>query len=1100
MKKTSSILIWLSLACFSAGSSISAADKIYPIKKVTPAAKEKIYSQEKGIFRSFVSEKNLLGLKRKTPFGLPEVSAEPAQVKTIRILAIKVEFENENPDDPTTTGGGLMDLRPYDQFVLEEGHEIDPSPHDMGYFFMHLEALRIFWEAVSNGRLTLAFDIYPLNSDESYKLNHPIAYYGSKPPLEGLTEFFTESWAKADTLTPSLDFSQYDAFIIFHAGSDRQSDFPVSPTPTPNDLFSAFIALTDSESVVVDSGNFAIKEGLFLPETVSQDGIVRALNSVLAHEFGHQLGLPDLYNTATFTTQIGDFSLMDNNAADVAVDLGFVSPVHGTLPVFPDAWCKAFLGFTQPMEISNQKNIKLIASEMLRSGIQTVKVPINSQEYFLLENRQLDLDKDGITNLKADKTTGVILGPGICPLGSVCPSPDTAIFTREYDALSPGSGILIWHVDEGVAYLDYDSDGFNNFLSNTLQLDKNRRFISLVEADGIIDFGGDYYTGFGSQEDMFYSGNNTSLTPSSFPSSRSNTKANSHIYITRISRSDTVMTLDVANDFVQAGWPQRYKFSNKKSALVFADVNVVKDYRPEIFMTSGKYLLAWRGDGSKFILNNDEDTVIQLNGDTIFYPLAVFAQIDTPFVGPPSIGDLNADGILELCIGAENGNIYVYDFSDNDLDGRADIISGAPLKIPGGTQISQAGAIAEFEMIPGEFGFLVGYENGYRGLFDIDNLGGLIIKQTIFPVISGKISGLATTDSVGIYYSLVQKDSLWSLISTSSQWSTKTFISNHVYSPVVVDLDQDTTFLNQDQDTIFYLDVILATKEGKIYAWNPFGELLDGFPVQLSETITSSPVVGNIDDDDFKEIVFTGDNKIWALNYNGTLASNFPITVDVSNPVGEILSSAVLGDLNGDKTTDIVVGSPQKEVLAFHSSGEKVAGFPVSVGSEVNLSCAILNLEPISGPIDSSKQIAAVGEDGFVYMWQVGGNFSDTTNPWPMEGLNPQHTRMIPLTVPPAPPVALQLIPPGQFYNYPNPAGKQTTIRYYLTQAATVNLNFYDLSGNLVHRVSQSGLANTDNEVVWDCSNISSGVYLCRLEAFNSNLRQVSFTKIAIVK
>ncbi|MCI0531223.1 MAG: T9SS type A sorting domain-containing protein, partial [candidate division Zixibacteria bacterium] len=197
---------------------------------------------------------------------------------------------------------------------------------------------------------------------------------------------------------------------------------------------------------------------------------------------------------------------------------------------------------------------------------------------------------------------------------------------------------------------------------------------------------------------------------------------------------------------------------------------------------------------------------------------------------------------------------------------------------------------------------------------------------------------------------------------------------------------------------------------------------------------------------------------------------------------------------------DILVGSPQNEVLAYHSSGERVDEFPVSVGSDVNLSCAILNLEPISGPVDSSKQIAAVSEDGFVYMWQVGGNFSDTANPWPMEGLNAQHTRMIPFTIPPTPPVALQLIPPGQFYNYPNPAENQTTIRYFLTQPAAVDLKFYDLSGNLVDRGSQAGLANTDNEFVWDCSRIVSGIYLCRLEAASSNLRQVKFTKIAIVK
>jgi len=77
----------------------------------------------------------------------------------------------------------------------------------------------------------------------------------------------------------------------------------------------------------------------------------------------------------------------------------------------------------------------------------------------------------------------------------------------------PGSGILIFHIDESIAYLDYDYDGLNNFWTTTCRLTLCR-FLTLVEADGIIDFGGNYYTGFGEKEDMFYRGNNRELTPS----------------------------------------------------------------------------------------------------------------------------------------------------------------------------------------------------------------------------------------------------------------------------------------------------------------------------------------------------------------------------------------------------------------------------------------------------------------------------------------------------------------------------------------------------------------------------------------------------------
>ena len=91
---------------------------------------------------------------------------------------------------------------------------------------------------------------------------------------------------------------------------------------------------------------------------------------------------------------------------------------------------------------------------MSDSTPQTVKVPINSQEYFLIENRQTNVDTNLNTPyLLADSVTGVILGP----------VDSLKRLNREYDNLLPGSGILIWHIDEGVAYLDYNNDGFNNF-------------------------------------------------------------------------------------------------------------------------------------------------------------------------------------------------------------------------------------------------------------------------------------------------------------------------------------------------------------------------------------------------------------------------------------------------------------------------------------------------------------------------------------------------------------------------------------------------------------------------------------------------------------
>jgi hypothetical protein len=98
-----------------------------------------------------------------------------------------------------------------------------------------------------------------------------------------------------------------------------------------------------------------------------------------------------------------------------------------------------------------------------RSGTTIVKIPINEYEYLLVENRQAMPTNHGM-NLKADPYTGVILGL----LDS-----ETSRFTGAYDFLLPGSGLLIWKVNERIAYMDYVGNGKNNFLNNTLQMIHN---------------------------------------------------------------------------------------------------------------------------------------------------------------------------------------------------------------------------------------------------------------------------------------------------------------------------------------------------------------------------------------------------------------------------------------------------------------------------------------------------------------------------------------------------------------------------------------------------------------------------------------------------
>lgn len=80
--------------------------------------------------------------------------------------------------------------------------------------------------------------------------------------------------------------------------------------------------------------------------------------------------------------------------------------------------------------------------------------------------------------------------------------------------------------------------------------------------------------------------------------------------------------------------------------------------------------------------------------------------------------------------------------------------------------------------------------------------------------------------------------------------------------------------------------------------------------------------------------------------------------------------------------------------------------------------------------------------------------------------------------------------------NYPNPFNPATTISYNVAQTGRVQLYVYDLLGRkistLVDEVQRAG----NHQVNWDASNLSSGVYIYRIEADNfSQSRQMMLIK-----
>lgn len=207
---------------------------------------------------------------------------------------------------------------------------------------------------------------------------------------------------------------------------------------------------------------------------------------VIAHEFGHDLGLPDLYDSSLKSNGVGIWDVMGYGAWLMG----------GHYPSLPSAWSKMQLGWLKP-RLVEQDHLDLSIMDSfnnLEPG-DVIMVPINSNEYFLIENRQR--------------------------IG--------------FDMYLPGEGILVWHIDESVG----------NIINNNINADPKHRRVDLEEADGRDDL--DRKLNYGDSTDAFYAGNSSMFTRFTYPSSLSYNGQRS-ISVTNISSPGALMTFDLTFD------------------------------------------------------------------------------------------------------------------------------------------------------------------------------------------------------------------------------------------------------------------------------------------------------------------------------------------------------------------------------------------------------------------------------------------------------------------------------------------------------------------------------------------------------------------------
>ena len=159
--------------------------------------------------------------------------------------------------------------------------------------------------------------------------------------------------------------------------------------------------------------------------------------------------------------------------------------------------------------------------------------------------------------------------------------------------------------------------------------------------------------------------------------------------------------------------------------------------------------------------------------------------------------------------------------------------------------------------------------------------------------------------------------------------------------------------------------------------------------------VMATPVLADLDGDKDLEIIAADfgvpgqDGKVYVWHHNGTAVTGFPVTP--TNFPGGIVSSPVVGDIDGDRDPEILVGAGGA-LLAWHHNGTKVTGFPLG---DHGLTWST----PAMGDIDNDGKleiiVCTMGKNnvppGLIICYEA-GEYSPATMQWPMFMNNAKRT------------------------------------------------------------------------------------------------------------
>ena len=291
------------------------------------------------------------------------------------------------------TNDALMLLIDYpDQVNINTVLEFDDYCNLPGYNVNgNSGSFRDYYKDISYDNLTINTDVngwYTASNDRTYYGYH------NGTGWDKAKELVREAIDSAEVA--GVDFSQYDndgdgkvdQILIIHSGNGAEAS---------GDDADIWSHKGNLGNLAVTYDGVEINAFIIQPERYAGD---IANIGVLCHEFGHALGLPDLYDTDGSSSGLGNWCLMSHGTWNNS----------GKTPAHMSAWCKQALGWTNPTVLMGSDTIINMVYTDSIGEVYRLNTPV-AEEYFLIENKR----KIG------------------------------------WDEYLAGEGLAIWHIDESIS-------------------------------------------------------------------------------------------------------------------------------------------------------------------------------------------------------------------------------------------------------------------------------------------------------------------------------------------------------------------------------------------------------------------------------------------------------------------------------------------------------------------------------------------------------------------------------------------------------------------------------------------------------------------------